>query len=243
MSHVNVAHNFSIIVPTFHEANNITTLVNRIAQVDFGNRQFETIFIDDNSEDGIIDIINQLQTTYPWLKLIVRYKTKSLSAAVIEGFQQATYPTLVIMDAHLSHPPEKIPALLCALEETGTDMVIGSRYIMGGSMDRKWPITRQCASRLSAFAANLLLSMHLNDPLSGFIAIKKTTLHGASLKTTSWKIGLEIIVKCHCTQIKEIPIHFANRLHGKSKLSLFVVFNYLRHINNLFFYKIFLQKK
>jgi dolichol-phosphate mannosyltransferase len=231
--------NFSIIVPTFREAKNIPELVKRIAQTDFLGRQFELILVDDNSQDGIVELIADLQKHYPWLKLIVRKGPKSLSASAMEGFEKARFPFLVLMDADLSHPPEKIPAMLAALLEPGVDFVIGSRYIQGGSADEAWPVARKITSRVAAFLAQLLISKRIKDPLSGFFALRKEKLVQArQIQTIGWKIGLELMLKCYCKNIKEIPIHFSERLYGKSKFNFKVAYEYLRHVRHLLLFKL-----
>ncbi len=231
---------FSIIVPTFREANNISALVKRIAKVDFGARQFELILMDDNSNDGIADIVRNLQPIYPWLRLIIRTGKKGLSESVIEGFSHAQYPIWVIMDADLSHPPEKIPEMLTALAQPGVNIVIGSRYVEGGSSDDQWPLIRRVFSHFAAWAARVLVGVPVKDPLSGFVMLKKETLiAGKKLEPIGWKIGLEIMVKCRCRHIQEVPIYFAQRTQGASKLSLKVIINYLQHVHRLIWFKMF----
>jgi dolichol-phosphate mannosyltransferase len=232
--------NFSIIIPTYHEVDNINKLVARIANINFGHRDFEVLLIDDNSQDGIIDLVNQLSIQYPWLKLIVRNAQRNLSQSVIEGFQKAKYPILITMDADLSHPPEEIPKMLTLLNQPNIDLIIGSRYIKGGSTDSKWPLIRHVTSRTAALIARMILLTSIRDPLSGFLALRKSTfILGDTLKPIGWKIGLELIVKCRCKHILEIPIHFSQRHHGTSKLNLKTSFEYLLHILHLVHYKIF----
>lgn len=235
---------FTIIIPTFHEAKNIPELLWRISQINFGDRCFEVIVVDDNSEDGTVEIANSLSAKYPWLKLIVRHGEKSLSLSVIDGFKNASYPILVVMDADLSHPPEKIPEMLTALSDPNVDLVIGSRYIEGGSIDEKWPITRKLVSRLSGTLARILISSNVKDPLSGFLALRRNTFFsGTSFEPVGWKIGLEIIIKCQCKKIIEIPIRFSQRSSGNSKLNFKVAFNYFRHVIRLTRYKLFYSKQ
>jgi dolichol-phosphate mannosyltransferase len=235
---------FSIIVPTFREAKNIPALIRRIAQIDFGPRSFEVIIVDDDSRDGLEEVVIQLRNYFPWIKLLRRYSRRSLSASAVEGFQRARYSTLILMDADLSHPPEKLPEMLAALHEAETDFVIGSRYIRGGSVDEVWPVPRRISSRLSASMARLLISASVRDPLSGFFAVKKETLrNGDPLKPIGWKLGLEIMLKCRCKRIREIPIHFSQRLYGKSKLNLRVAVDYWRHVSRLLFYKLWGDKE
>jgi dolichol-phosphate mannosyltransferase len=231
--------NFSVVVPTYREVKNLRALVERISQMDFGDCQFELIIVDDNSQDGTEALVASLQQSYPWLKLIKRRAPKSLSASALEGFHQALYPIVILMDADLSHPPEKILAMLSALQSGQVDFVIGSRYVQGGTADEIWPVTRKLTSRLSAFLARILISAKVKDPLSGFFAVRKTTLaSGDPLEPIGWKLGLEIMLKCRCQHIQEIPIHFSERLQGKSKLNLKVALDYLRHLNRLLWYKL-----
>lgn len=230
---------FSLIIPTYCEVKNIPMLIERIATVNFGNRPFEVLLIDDNSNDGTVELVHGLQKKYPWLRLIVRQQARDLSYSVLEGFREARYPLLITIDADLSHPPEKIPEMLMALTQPGVDLVLGSRYVLGGSMDEIWPLSRKIASRLAAGLAQLILFNNIKDPLSGFVAIRKSTLFaGDSFDFIGWKWGLELMIKCHCKQIREVPIHFSQRQHGKSKLNMKTALLYFQHIQKLALYKI-----
>lgn len=238
--YTNENNNFSIIMPTFREAKNIPELIERISKVDFGSRAFEVILVDDNSQDGTKEIVDHLKIKYPWLRLIVRQDRKGLSESVMEGFTHAVYPICVVMDADLSHPCEKIPEMLTVLAKPDVDLVIGSRYIKGGSSDEGWPLMRKVVSRLAALFARVLIAVPVKDPLSGFLAIKKNTyMSGIKLEPIGWKIGLEMMVKCRCKNIQEVPIHFSERVHGTSKLNYRVVLDYIKHVKRLFWFKYF----
>jgi dolichol-phosphate mannosyltransferase len=229
---------FSIIVPTFNEVKNIRPLVSRIAAIDFAHSPYEVLLMDDNSQDGTVAMVNSLTEQYPWLKLHVRYVNPSLSAAVMDGITLAQYPHLIIMDADLSHPPEIIPDMLRILQDSSVDLVIGSRYVKDGSTDVHWPWHRKIASQSAAFMARMVVPAHIKDPLSGFLAIKKSKCIQASLQPLGWKISLEIMVKCQCKNIIELPIHFVDRQRGSSKMNVKVFYHYIRHLNRLFFYKL-----
>jgi dolichol-phosphate mannosyltransferase len=233
---------FSIIIPTYQEAKNLPDLVKRIAAVNFGNHPFEVILADDNSQDGTAQMAASLSSGhYPWLKLLTRHgKKRDLSYSIIDGFHAAIYPIVITMDADLSHPPEKIPEMLAILADPNVDAVIGSRYIKGGSTDPTWPMIRIFTSRCAALIAQTLLFTRAKDPLSGFLAIRQKTLQaGAPLRPIGWKIGLEIIIKCDCKNIREIPIHFSQRRYGTSKLNFKISFDYLHHVVRLMGHKIF----
>lgn len=242
MEHASAQDNFSIIVPTYQEASNIPELVKRISQIDFKNRTFEVILVDDNSRDGTVEMVDALSQQFPWLRLIVRQENKGYSQSLLTGFKQAKYPILITMDADLSHPPEKIPELLATLAEPETNMVIGSRYIPGGTIDNTWPLIRKIISRSAALMARPLLPMRVNDPLSGFMAFKSAECNTTKLKPISWRVGLEMMVKLQFKIIKEVPIFFSERTQGKSKLTIRSGLDYANHVMRLAIYKMFLAK-
>lgn len=229
----------SIVIPTYNEALNIQPLIDQLVAVDFQGRSFEVIIMDDCSPDGTEQITRNLMRTFPWLRIIVRHgKRKGLSRSVLDGFTAARHPLLVVMDADLSHPPEKIPLLLNRIEKNNIDMAIGSRYVSGGSTEKNWPILRKLISRTCAATARFILSLQVQDPLSGFIAIKKSTLASAPpLNTIGWKIGLELMIRCRCREIAEVPIHFQERIQGQSKLKLSTGIALLKHLLDLWVYK------
>src|SRR5262249_50588976 len=139
----------------------------------------------------------------------------------------------VVMDADLSHPPERLPDLVTTLQSEGTDFVIGSRYVPGGGTDENWGLFRWLNSKFATLLAWPLTSTH--DPMAGFFAIRRSTFESAApLDPIGYKIGLELIVKCRCRTIKEVPIRFRDRMLGKSKLSLKEQLNYLRHLRRLY---------
>ena len=228
----------SIIIPTYQEVGNINALIKSISEVDFTSIPFEVIIVDDHSQDGTVQVIKQQMQIYPWLRLVERQGERDLSRSIIEGFQHAEFNVLVTMDADLSHPPKLIPELVSTLLQPNVDFVIGSRYVPGGSTGDDWPAARKLSSRLAAYVARIILGIHVKDPLSGFIAIRRDTyLHADSLNPIGWKIGLEIMVKSHCKNIREIPIHFSQRYTGSSKLDWKIALDYFWHVLSLLKYK------
>jgi len=229
---------FSIVIPTYKEVNNIDCLLKTIQAASFSGRPFEVILVDDNSQDGSLELMQQLQTNYPWARMIVREGPRSLSRAVMLGCEQAHHPHLVCMDADLSHPVDVIPSLLTCLEQDQTEMVIGSRYVSGGSVDERWPEGRKWISKTCAFLTKWMLNLSVSDPLSGFFAIKKSTLQRGSIKNPSgWKIALEILIKCRCQHVKEVPILFSDRRFGKSKLNARVGMAFIKQISQLAYFQ------
>lgn len=223
----------SVIVPALNEAENFPALLERIS-VALTGRAFEVLIVDDNSADNTRAVCAELEKRYP-LKLLVRTSpTNGLSGAVLHGIAQARGDLLVVMDADLQHPPEKIPELLLHLERGEADFTVGSRYMPGGSTGTKWGLLRLVNSRVATWLARPFAGP-ITDPMSGFFALKRSTYEDAlRLTPLGYKIGLELICKCRVRQVREIPIHFAERTRGESKLSLKQQFKYLEHLSRLY---------
>ncbi len=223
----------SIVVPTYREVENIPHLVKRLAAVRDQGLDLELWLMDDDSRDGTEELVRSMDV--PWVRLVVRKEHRGLSQAVLDGLRRSTRDVLVVMDADLSHPPEKIPEMIAALAE-GAELVVGSRFAEGGSTDDDWGLFRWLNSRAATLLALPLTS--IKDPMSGFFALRRSTLEaGRDFNPVGYKIGLELIIKCRCTLVAEVPIHFSDRRLGKSKLSLKEQLRYLKHIRRLYNYK------
>ena len=224
----------SIIVPTYKEAENLPELIRRVEAVcEETVPGYELLVMDDNSQDGTEEVVGQLDR--PWLRLVVRKADRGLSAAVMDGFRSARGKVLLVMDADLSHPPEKIPEMLAALEE-GADFVLGSRYVQSASTDEAWGVFRWLNSKVATWLARPLT--RVKDPMSGFFAFYRSAFEAAPpLNPVGYKIGLEVLVKCDCKSVCEIPIHFSQRRFGESKLSLREQLRYIQHLRRLFVFK------
>jgi dolichol-phosphate mannosyltransferase len=223
----------SVIVPTYCEADNLPELAERLfGSVSQEPYDTELIIIDDNSPDETRAICEALSHRFP-VRLHVRTTERGLSSAVIEGIRNATGEILVVMDADLSHPPEAVPELVAALENPLTDFVIGSRYVRGGSTDEDWGILRFLNSKLATLLATPLT--RAADPMAGFFGLRRESFEAAEqLNPIGYKIGLELMIKCRCQRVVEVPIHFANRKCGTSKLTLKEQLNYIRHLARLY---------
>lgn len=236
-THAMAAPDVSVIVPTYREAENLLVLVPRLAAALAAHGvRAEIVVVDDNSPDDTVAVCRQLAEEFP-VRLEVRLHERGLSTAVTHGLRLARGATLVVMDADLSHPPEKVPELLAALDDADTDFVIGSRYVDGGTTDERWGWFRWWNSRIATWLARPFTSAR--DPMAGFFALRRSTFRAAApLDPIGYKIGLELIVKCGCRSIREVPIEFADRLHGTSKLNWKEQVNYLRHVGKLAAYKL-----
>ena len=153
---------------------------------------------------------------------------------MVAGMDIAEGDLLVVMDADLSHPPERLPALIAALDDPDVDFVIGSRYVDGGGTDEDWGLLRYLNSKFATWLARPLTPA--KDPMAGFFGVRRKTLQACrgSLNPVGYKIGLELIVKGPCRTIAEVPIQFHDRVHGQSKLSFREQLNYLRHLKRLY---------
>jgi len=225
----------SVIVPAFKEARNLPLLIDRLSALRRANgMDLELLIMDDDSRDGTEELVASLKQT--WIRLVTRTTDRGLSEAVSDGLRRARGDVIVVMDADLGHPPESIPELVAPLRN-GYDFVLGSRYVMGGSTSEDRGFFRWLNSR-----ATTLLAMpftRVRDPMSGFFALRRSTYESAAnrLNPIGYKIGLELIVKCRCERIKEIPIHFSQRKFGESKVSLVEQARYVQHLRSLFIHK------
>ncbi len=232
-----VTPEISVIIPTYCEADNLPLLVPQIDRA-LGelSSKVEIIVVDDNSPDETVMVCERLASDFP-VRLHVRKKERGLSSAVIAGMRLAKGKLLLVMDADLSHPPEKIPELVAALNDPNIQFVIGSRYVTGGGTDEDWGFLRYLNSKIATWLARPLTSA--KDPMAGFFAIRKLTFDQAlqQLNPVGYKIGLELIVKGNCRNIAEVPIQFHDRMHGESKLSFREQINYVRHLKRLYEYR------
>jgi len=234
LARIDVLAPVSIIVPTFREADNLPHLLARLDQLRTSHRlQLEVLIMDDQSRDGSAEAV--AATGFDWVRFIEREGERGLSPAVIDGLRAARHPVLVVMDADLSHPPEKIPDLILALE-AGQQMVIGSRYVPGGSTDDDWGIFRWLNSRVATLLARPLTAA--SDPMAGYFAMRRSDfLKAQSLNPVGYKIALELIVKCGVENVGEVPIHFSDRVHGESKLTLKEQLRYIQHLRRLYIFR------
>lgn len=224
----------SIVVPTYRERENIPLLIERIGRLaERENLTIELIFMDDKSKDGSLEAVRELGLD--WVRLVERDGERGLSAAVIDGIRLAKYPVVVCMDCDLAHPPERIPQMVLALSG-GQELVLGSRYVSGGSTDDDWGFFRWLNSRIATALARPLTSVR--DPMSGFFVLRREDMNRAKeLNPVGYKIALELIVKCGFDRVAEVPIHFADRIYGESKLTLIEQLKYIKHLRRLYVHK------
>jgi dolichol-phosphate mannosyltransferase len=223
----------SVIVPALNEAKNLPTLLERIDRALKG-RSYEVIVVDDDSADGTPAACEALARRYP-LRLVVRERAANgLSGAVLHGMGISHGVNLVVMDADLQHPPEKIPELLAKIESGEADFALGSRYVHGATTEEDWGWFRRLNSTVATQLSRPFAG-RTRDPMSGFFALSRQMFEQAArLTPLGYKIALELMCKCRVKHIAEVPIHFGQRVAGESKLSLKQQARYLRHLARLY---------
>ena len=218
----------SVIVPTLNEAGNVHELISRILDVRKSvPLDMEVIIVDDGSTDGTPECVHAWKSEHP-VRLLSRKGKDGLAGAVLAGAEAASGEIVVVMDGDLSHPPESIPALIHLVSNGSCAMAIGSRYMAGGSTP-DWPLWRRILSRAAtAFAWPLV---DVQDPMSGFFAVRRDRLLKLDREAAGFKIGLELLAGGNePISAIEVPIVFRDRAQGKSKMKPQVVFDYFRRL-------------
>jgi dolichol-phosphate mannosyltransferase len=223
----------SVVIPTLRERANLEQLLPQLFEILRGaGIEAEVVVVDDNSRDGTEELCRKLGAQHA-LRLITRRDERGLASAVLHGLHESKSEICVVMDADMSHPPEAVPGLIDSIRSPFCDVAIGSRYVAGGSLDPNWSWYRRLNSKVATLLAKGLTSAA--DPLAGFFAIRRDTfLRATELRPLGYKVLLELIVRCDCRQIFEVPIAFRDRKLGTSKLSAGQIWLYLRHLARLY---------
>ncbi len=225
-----------IFTATYNEINNIKKLINKIYKI---NKNLDILVIDDNSPDGTATAIKNLKLKYKNLKLIIRKSKLGLDTAHKKAFSYAKkkkYLNLITMDADLSHDPREIPKIINLLKNNS--FVLGSRYISGGRCEM--PISRLMLSIIGNKIIKLILGVNCSEfttSYRGFNLAKLKKFNMNSIRSKGYSFFMECIYQINKNyKIKEIPIFFRNRMHGKSKIPKEEIF---RTLKNLFILKYF----
>ncbi len=215
----------SIVVPTYNEVENLPILIDTLFNLNIPD--LHILIVDDNSPDGTGDIAEEIKTKKPDnISVIHREGKLGLGTAYITGFKYCLAngaDQIVQMDADFSHNPKKVTVLLDQLKVT--DMVLGSRYVSGGGLDENWAFWRKGLSSFGNFYARSILGMPIRDVTGGFRAWRRETLSGIPLnrvKSQGYAFQVEMAYITHLSgyTISEVPIYFADRSRGDSKMSL-----------------------
>jgi dolichol-phosphate mannosyltransferase len=218
----------SVVVPTFNERDNVAKLYRKLDATLTGVA-WEVVFVDDNSPDRTWEVVRDLARQDSRVRCIRRIGRRGLSGACIEGILASSAPYAAVMDADLQHDETQLPKMLSLLESGQAELVIGSRYVEGGSADS---FDKQRAG-FSAFATSIakrVLAVAVADPMSGFFMIRRDKFEqfAPRLSTQGFKILLDIVATAH-GELKtvEVPFTFGARLHGESKLDSMVALDFL----------------
>ncbi len=226
---------FSLIIPTYNEAENIKNLLNTLTRIFKQNKiDYEIIVVDDDSPDKTWKIVRDYSKKNERIKLLLRKNERGLSSAVLRGFEKARGDFIGVCDADFSHDYTILPIMIKELSDY--ELVVGSRKIKGGGVEN-WPLKRRITSFVATMLAKIFLGVKLKDPMSGFFVFRRSFYNRVKSKLRaegmSYKILLEMYVKGEPKNFKEIPFVFKDRTKGESKLSGDVIKSYLKTLWNL----------
>lgn len=212
------------VIPTYNEAENIGRLTSALLALPLNLR---VLIVDDASPDGTGAIADQLAETHPGrVRVIHRTGERGLRSAYLAGFREAMRDgadAIAQMDADFSHDPAALVPMADALK--GADLVIGSRYVPGGSVDQRWPLWRKWLSRFGNAYARAILRLPIRDCTTGYRLWSRRALERMPLErlgASGYVFLVEMAYMAHCLgcRIAQVPIYFADRRFGKSKMSL-----------------------
>jgi len=215
-----------VIIPTYNEAENLPKLVSALFALPL---DLNLLVVDDNSPDGTGRIADDLAAADPKrVRVMHRTGKLGLSSAYLQAFRtlfDEGVDAIGQMDADFSHDPAALVEMAKRIETC--DLVLGSRYIPGGSTDVRWPIWRKALSAWGNFYARSILRMPLRDVTGGFRLWRRATLQAMPLervKSSGYIFMVEMAYLAWCLQFKigEVPIYFADRRWGKSKMTFMI---------------------
>ena len=215
-----------VVLPTYNEVANVERVLGRIRKAlpDAG-----VLVVDDGSPDGTADLAEQIGQELGNVDVMRRSGKAGLGSAYRAGFRwglEHGWDVLVEMDADLSHDPDALPQLVAPLAQ-GFDLVIGSRYVPGGSIPH-WSWSRRLLSRGGNIYAATMLGLHVNDSTSGFRAFSARILRLLDLEKVrldgyGFQIEMTRLVLDQGGRVSEVPISFVDRVDGESKMSMHIV--------------------
>lgn len=216
--------NLRIVIPTYNEAQNLPRLVSALFELPLPD--LHLLIVDDNSPDGTGKLADEFAQTHPGkVDVIHRAGKLGLGSAYINGFRWSLEhgaEAIGQMDADFSHPLDKIPVLAESLQKY--DVAIGSRYVAGGRLDERWPFWRKALSSFGNVYARAILNLPIRDVTGGFKLWRRETLAGMPLERIKsngyvFQVEMNYVASRLGFTFTEIPIYFADRRWGKSKMS------------------------
>jgi dolichol-phosphate mannosyltransferase len=234
---VSVPARFLVCVPTYDERENLERMVEALAAVrEHGDASGDVLVIDDSSPDGTGALADALAATRPWLHVLHRPAKEGLGRAYLDGFRWALardYDYVLEMDCDFSHDPAAIPSLL-APARAGADLVLGSRYCEGGRVEN-WGRARRVISSAGCLYARVLLSVRVRDLTGGFKCFRRGVLEAIELDAVDaqgYQFQIEMTYRTLLLgfRVQEVPITFADRVAGGSKMSRSIVLEAMRRV-------------
>jgi dolichol-phosphate mannosyltransferase len=216
-----------VVVPTYNERENLPVLIAMLLRLDIPN--LSVLVVDDNSPDGTGDVADAIAADHPGMVNVLHRPGKSgLGRAYVAGITRAMgdgAEIVIHMDADLSHPVSVIPVMLDVLSATDAAVVVGSRYVAGGSTAPDWPRYRKAQSVMANLYVNAMLRLHVKDATSGFRAWRSSTLSAIDLvaaQSNGYSFHVELMYRTveRGLRIVEVPITFVERVSGVSKMSV-----------------------
>jgi len=211
-----------VCIPTYNEASNILPLVERVHET---APECDVLVIDDASPDGTGDLVRDRMLKDARLEVMARPVKLGLGTAYMAGFAYALqhgYTIVLTMDSDFAHPPERISALLAAVDG-GAHLAVGSRYVPGGAI-QGWAASRRVLSASANFVARQLLQLRTHDCTGGFRCYSLRALQflvTRPLRSSGYSALIELLARCERAglTIVEVPITFTDRTRGRSKIS------------------------
>ena len=211
-----------VCLPTYNERENLERMIDALAPLGVG-----VLVIDDNSPDGTGEIADELAAKHQWVSVLHRTAKEGLGRAYVAGFREvlagdAAY--VAQMDCDFSHDPADVARLIAAVED-GADLAIGSRYVAGGGVSN-WGMHRRIMSRTASVFVRLIL-MPVRDATGGFKCFRREVLETIDLDSIDaagyvFQVETTFRARRKGFRVVEIPIHFADRTAGTSKMSFAV---------------------
>ena len=218
----------TVVLPTYQEAANLPVIV--AALFDLPLTGLRVLVADDNSPDGTGQIAEELAEKYgrDRLSVVHRQGKEGLGRAYVDGMSRAIAAGaefVVQMDSDLSHGPEYLAGMLGTLLAAEADVVIGSRYVVGGSLGAEWPWHRKALSAFANSYVRFFLSLGIRDVTAGYKLWRASALEAigmSSIQSNGYSFQVEMNYRALLRGLKivELPIHFTDRVEGQSKMSL-----------------------
>ena len=225
-----------VVLPTWNEAENLTRMVEALLALPLEG--LGVLVVDDNSPDGTGQLADDLERQHPGrVSVLHRMQRRGYGRALVAGMQvalQTDAEYIVQMDCDFSHQPRYLPGLIA--KAAGADVVIGSRYVPGGSVDADWGVARKLLSWwANSVYVRLLLNLPVRDATGGYRLWRREALRGLrfeQIRANGYVFQIEAICMAHSLgyRIAEVPIHFPDRVAGESKMGTNIALEAARYV-------------